>query len=418
MGFLVPILIILAIDFYAFQGIKTLLANAVQHPNYYYLSYWFISIVLPALFVYGMMEMRRNHQMPPFWVHLGNIWFVLLISKLVFILVLFGEDIYRFFEILYYKMVSIFSSTEAETTNSMASRRKFISQGALLLASIPFISLSYGLIRGRYQYKVHRQDLFFNDLPEQFEGFRIIQISDIHSGSFDDREGVLKGLDMIKSLKGDLIVFTGDLVNTFSYEFDPWLEDFKTLKAPFGQYSVLGNHDYGEYTQWESQEAKQENFEAIKKHHQNMDFKLLLDESVKIEKNGQTIRLMGVENWGVGFGKRGQLNKALVDVEPSEFKILMSHDPTHWEQEVKAHPMHIHLTLSGHTHGMQMGIEIPGFKWSPIQYRYPKWAGHYKESNRNLYINRGFGVLGFRGRVGIWPEITEITLRKGDSISS
>lgn len=414
MGFLIPLLIVLAIDFYTFQGLKTLISSSVQHVNYIYLSYWVISILLPALFIYGMMEMRRNHQMPAAWVTLGNIWFILLVTKLVFILVLFGEDIYRFFEAIYFKVSSYFSDEITVESPSMASRRKFVSQGALLLASIPFMSLTYGMIRGRYQYKIHKQTIYYKDLPEEFDGFRICQISDIHSGSFDDRDGVLKGLDMIKSLNADLIVFTGDLVNTFASEFDPWVADFKTLKAPYGQFSILGNHDYGEYTQWETEEAKQQNFEAVKAHHAKIDFKLLLDESVKIEKNGQSLRLLGVENWGVGFGKRGNLEKALHQVNASDFKILLSHDPTHWENEVKMHPQHIHLTLSGHTHGMQMGIEIPGFKWSPIQYRYPKWAGQYEEAGRNLYINRGFGVLGFRGRVGIWPEITEITLKKGE----
>lgn len=414
MGFLIPLLIVLAIDFYTFQGLKTLISSSVQHVNYIYLSYWVISIMLPALFIYGMMEMRRNHQMPAAWVTLGNIWFILLMTKLVFILVLFGEDIYRFFEAIYFKVSSYFSDEITVESPSMASRRKFVSQGALLLASIPFMSLTYGMIRGRYQYKIHKQTIYYKDLPEEFDGFRICQISDIHSGSFDDRDGVLKGLDMIKSLNADLIVFTGDLVNTFASEFDPWVADFKTLKAPYGQFSILGNHDYGEYTQWETEEAKQQNFEAVKAHHAKIDFKLLLDESVKIEKNGQSLRLLGVENWGVGFGKRGNLEKALHQVNALDFKILLSHDPTHWENEVKMHPQHIHLTLSGHTHGMQMGIEIPGFKWSPIQYRYPKWAGQYEEAGRNLYINRGFGVLGFRGRVGIWPEITEITLKKGE----
>lgn len=414
MGFLIPLLIVLAIDFYTFQGLKTLISSSVQHVNYIYLSYWVISIMLPALFIYGMMEMRRNHQMPAAWVTLGNIWFILLVTKLVFILVLFGEDIYRFFEAIYFKVSSYFSDEITVESPSMASRRKFVSQGALLLASIPFMSLTYGMIRGRYQYKIHKQTIYYKDLPEEFDGFRICQISDIHSGSFDDRDGVLKGLDMIKSLNADLIVFTGDLVNTFASEFDPWVADFKTLKAPYGQFSILGNHDYGEYTQWETEEAKQQNFEAVKAHHAKIDFKLLLDESVKIEKNGQSLRLLGVENWGVGFGKRGNLEKALHQVNALDFKILLSHDPTHWENEVKMHPQHIHLTLSGHTHGMQMGIEIPGFKWSPIQYRYPKWAGQYEEAGRNLYINRGFGVLGFRGRVGIWPEITEITLKKGE----
>jgi len=417
MGFVIPILLVLAIDFYAFQGLKTLLSTNFQQLNLVYLSYWLISIILPALFIYGMLEMRRNHQMPVIWVTLGNIWFILLMTKLVFILVLFGEDIYRFFEAIYLKLQNYFSNEISIESPTMASRRKFVSQGALVLASIPFMSLTYGMIRGRYQYKIHQQTLYYKDLPEAFDGFRICQISDIHSGSFEDRAGVLKGLEMIKALKSDLIVFTGDLVNTFSTEFDPWVADFKNLKAPYGQYSILGNHDYGEYTQWETEAAKQQNFEAIKAHHADMDFRLLLDESIKIEKNNQSIRLLGVENWGVGFGKRGNLEQALHQVDASEFKILLSHDPTHWENEVKTHPQNIHLTLSGHTHGMQMGIEIPGFKWSPIQYRYPKWAGLYSEAGRNLYINRGFGVLGFRGRVGIWPEITEITLKRGEEVS-
>ena len=252
MGFLIPLLIVLAIDFYTFQGLKTLISSSVQHVNYIYLSYWVISILLPALFIYGMMEMRRNHQMPAAWVTLGNIWFILLVTKLVFILVLFGEDIYRFFEAIYFKVSSYFSDEITVESPSMASRRKFVSQGALLLASIPFMSLTYGMIRGRYQYKIHKQTIYYKDLPEEFDGFRICQISDIHSGSFDDRDGVLKGLDMIKSLNADLIVFTGDLVNTFASEFDPWVADFKTLKAPYGQFSILGNHDYGEYTQWET----------------------------------------------------------------------------------------------------------------------------------------------------------------------
>ncbi|HEX5625756.1 MAG TPA: metallophosphoesterase, partial [Saprospiraceae bacterium] len=287
-----------------------------------------------------------------------------------------------------------------------------VMQGAFALAALPLISLTYGMIKGRYQYKIHKQQLFFKDLPEAFDGFTITQISDVHSGSFDDREGVLKGLEMIQSLNSDLIVFTGDLVNTYASEFDPWVADFASLKAPFGKYSILGNHDYGDYAKWANLEDKQKNFESLIDHHRNMGFRLMMDEAEHIEKDGATISLMGVENWGLGFGKRGKLHKALETVRPDAFKILLSHDPTHWENEVKSHDRHIHLTMSGHTHGMQMGIEIPGFKWSPIQYRYPKWAGVYQENDRYLYINRGFGVLGFRGRVGIWPEITQIELKR------
>ncbi len=411
---LLSLLFVFAIDYYAFQGVKMYFSPGMSDNNRLLISgiYWLLSAIIPVLFVLGIIEFRKQGQTPHIFVLLGNIWFILLLSKLVFVFVLFGEDIYRFFSGLYFKFFDSSSDSLVNNSGFLPSRRKFVSQGALLLAALPFLSLTYGMLRGRYQYKIHRQTLFFKDLPEAFDGFTISQISDVHAGSFDDREGVLKGLEMVKSLNSDLLVFTGDLVNTYAHEFDPWVNDFKSLKARYGKYSILGNHDYGEYAQYSSPQAKQHNFEDIKAQHAKMNFRLLLDESIEIEKEGQKLYVLGVENWGLGFGKRGNLNKALKNVQTEDFKILLSHDPTHWEQEVKSHPTNIHLTLSGHTHGMQMGIEIPGIKWSPIQYRYPKWAGIYEENSRYLYINRGFGVLGFRGRVGIWPEITQITLKK------
>lgn len=417
MGYLIGLLFVFAIDYYAFQGVKAYFTPGIPDISriIIYSGYWFISMVIPILFVFGIIEMKKYDHTPYIVVLLGNIWFILLLSKLVFVFVLFGEDIYRLVAGLFNKLFDKNSADAVVNSTFLPSRRRFVSQSALILAALPFLSLSYGMIRGRYQYKIHKQTLFFKDLPEAFEGFTITQLSDIHSGSFDNREGVLKGIEMAKSLNSDLVVFTGDLVNTFADEFDPWIDDFKSLNAPYGKYSVLGNHDYGEYTQWSSLEAKQKNFEEIKAHHGNMGFKLMLDEAVQIEKNGQSISLLGIENWGVGFGKRGNLAKALQQSKPDDFKILLSHDPSHWEYEVKNHDQKIHLTFSGHTHGMQMGIEIPGIKWSPIQYRYPKWAGIYEENNRYLYVNRGFGVLGFRGRVGIWPEITQIELRRGEA---
>jgi uncharacterized protein len=414
MGMLIALLFIFAIDYYAFQGVKMYFAPGISDTNRLLISgtYWLLSAIIPVLFILGFIELRKHDHTPYIMVLTGNVWFIILLTKLVFVLVLFGEDIFRFFSGVYFKFFDAGSETLAENSSFLPSRRKFVSQGALLLASLPFLSLTYGLVRGRYQYKIHRQTLFFKDLPEAFDGFTICQISDIHAGSFDNREGVLKGLELIKSLNSDLLVFTGDLVNTYANEFDPWVNDFKTLEAAYGKFSILGNHDYGEYARHQNAEEKNLNFENIKALHQQMEFKLLMDESVSIEKNGQSIKLLGVENWGVGFGRRGNLNKALFNVDNEDFKILLSHDPTHWEHEVKMHESNIHVTLSGHTHGMQMGIEIPGIKWSPIQYRYPKWAGLYEENKRYLYINRGFGVLGFRGRVGIWPEITQITLKR------
>lgn len=402
-----------SLDVYVYQGIKLLIASfSPVLTGAFGILYWIVSIILPVLFFYLMFQGRHNHTLSTFGVLLGNIWMILLITKVVFVSILFGEDIYRVIIGGYNKIVNHNISAFDSKTQFVPTRRKFISQLALGFAAIPLTSLIYGVLKGRYNYKIHRQDLFFSDLPEAFEGFTITQISDVHSGSFDDRDGVVKGLKIIHELKSDLIVFTGDLVNTFHHEFDPWIDDFKKLRAKYGQFSILGNHDYGEYAEWDSLAEKQDNFEKIKAHHQSIGFKLLEDESVKIEKDGEFIQLIGVHNWGKGFGEKGDLNRAIQDVDHSDFKVLLSHDPTHWENVVKNFNQRIQLTLSGHTHGMQMGVELPGFRWSPIQYRYPKWAGLYKENDRYLYINRGFGVLGFRGRAGIWPEVTQITLHK------
>jgi len=189
---------------------------------------------------------------------------------------------------------------------------------------------------------------------------------------------------------------------------------FSELTAPFGKFSILGNHDYGDYRSWESETAKADNLQRLKEIHKEIGFRLMLNESLKIEKSGEHITLIGVENWGKGrFQKYGDLDKAIADVEDQDFKILMSHDPSHWDAKTLQHPKHVHLTLAGHTHGMQFGIEIPGFKWSPIKYMYPQWAGIYNEKNKYLYVNRGFGFLAYPGRVGILPEITVITLEKG-----
>ncbi len=375
-------------------------------------TYWIVSLSLPVIFLSFIYIGRETHQVSKIGIVFGNFMLILLITKLVLVIILLSEDIVRLFQGLYNWSLKNYTSASTEQIGFIPSRRKFVSQIALGLAALPFGSLLYGIVAGRYNYKIHNLVLQFKDLPDAFDNFTITQISDIHSGSFDGRDGVIKGLDLIKGLNSDLLLFTGDLVNTFSQEFDPWIEDFKSLDAKFGKYSVLGNHDYGRYAEWKNPMDMEANFERIKAHHGAMGFKLLLDESVKIEKDGQYIQILGVENWGKGFGEVGDINKALQNVNTSDFKILLSHDPTHWEFVVKKHPSLVHLTLSGHTHGMQMGIEIPGFRWSPVQYRYPKWAGHYDEMGRNLYINRGFGVLGFRGRAGIWPEITQITLQK------
>ncbi len=410
--FAIIIGLLFILDFYVFQGVKVLFSGL--NPLIFQsisIVYWAVGLLLPLVFFYLMYQGRATHQLSSFGVLVGNLWMIFFITKLVFVVFLFGEDIVRIINGFYNKFSGQQSFSEENDLQFMYSRRKFVSQLALGVAAIPFGSLIYGIFAGRYNYKIHRQELSFKDLPEAFDGFTITQISDVHSGSFDDRDGVIKGLELIHQLNSDMIVFTGDLVNTFAHEFDPWINDFKKLRAKYGQFSILGNHDYGEYAEWATTQEQEDNFAKTKEHHNSIGFKLLLDDAIKIEKDGQYIQLVGVENWGKGFGERGNLRKALSNVSNSDFKVLLSHDPTHWEHQVKSFEQHVHLTLSGHTHGMQMGVELPGFRWSPVQYKYPKWAGIYEENNKYLYINRGFGVLGFRGRAGIWPEITQITLR-------
>ena len=332
---------------------------------------------------------------------------------MILTLVMFGEDFFRIIS-------GIFSHffRNSEKSSFLPDRRKFVSQIALGIAAVPFLSLLYGMTKGKYNFKVIKQTLFFPDLPESFDGTTITHISDIHSGSFDDPEKIKYAVELINEQNSDLILFTGDIVNTHATEMHPWIEIFKGIHNPeFGKYSVLGNHDYGEYINWPSQKDKLNNFEAIKDLHRQIDFKLLLNENVKLKKGFNEIAVVGVENWGHNFKKAGDLVKASTGLNKNDFKILMSHDPSHWEYEVKNHENYYHLTLSGHTHGLQFGIEIPGFfKWSPVQYVYKQWAGLYENLGRYVYVNRGFGFHAYPGRVGIWPEITVIELKKGEKI--
>ncbi|MEX2595141.1 MAG: metallophosphoesterase [Anditalea sp.] len=337
-----------------------------------------------------------------------NILLTVTITQLTVIFFLFGEDIFRGLT----GGVNFFTNNSPNGSRLIPGRRKFVSQLALLIAAFPFLSFVYGITRGKYNFKVIKETLYFEDLPEAFDGFTITQISDVHAGSFKDYQAVQRGIDLAKAQKSDLFVFTGDLVNRTADEIEPLLAQFKEIKALYGQYSILGNHDYGDYIHWPTAEDKTKNFNALKAQHNSLDYRLLLDEHVTIEKDGEKIQLLGVENWGVGFKSKGDLEKALIGVNEKDFKILLSHDPSHWEEVVKHHPSNIHLTLSGHTHGMQMGIETPVIRWSPAKYRYPNWAGLAEQAGRFLYVNRGFGFHAFAGRVGIWPEITVIKLKK------
>jgi predicted MPP superfamily phosphohydrolase len=331
------------------------------------------------------------------------------VFKLVLIVFFLLEDITRFLTIIYLGLKKIFTKNAVKV--AIPGRRKFIRQTGLTIAAIPFVSMLYGITKGKYNFQINKVKLEFKNLPKSFDGFKIVQISDIHSGSFDSREAIIKGIDLVNQQDADVILFTGDLVNNDSKEIIPFLSDFKKLKSKNGVFSVLGNHDYGDYKKWDSEEAKMYNMELLYDYQNRMNFKLLNNTNRIITKNGESIGIVGVENWGnPPFPQRGDLDEAIKGLDNIPFKVLMSHDPTHWTKKVLPHKSHFDLTLSGHTHGMQFGIEIPGFKWSPIEYIYPEWADLYQRSGEFLYVNRGFGFLGFPGRAGIMPEITVIEL--------
>ena len=399
---IILIIVIVLVEIYTFQAFKTISKNKLVRFSFLAVSLVVYLYSFIVIFSYD----RSNGQTPEFQMAMG-VLLTFSIPKLVVILVLFGEDMYRGV----FKLISAIASGE---TKPLAGRRNFISQIALGLAAIPFASFIYGIVQGKYNYKVLKYQLTFKDLPAAFDGFTITQISDIHSGSFTNKEKIKYGVDLINQQKSDIMLFTGDIVNNKADEMDNWMDVFDKLEAKEGKYSILGNHDYGDYMDWDNPQDKKDNFLKVKDIHQKIGFDLLLDEHRYLEKNGQKIALLGVENWGKGFNQAGDLQRAAAGVRQEDFKILMSHDPSHWEEKVKKDPFNYQLTLSGHTHGLQMGIEIPGwFKWSPSKYVYKQWAGLYEEAGRFINVNRGFGYHAFPGRVGIWPEITVIELKKG-----
>ena len=404
---LVFLLVFAIIETYAFQAFKTLVKNKT-----FLWAYAVLSLVLLLYIIYGFTQFDRSVGQTPSSLRTMGLMLLVYVPKILITLILLGEDVFR----ILIGVVNHFVDYNNETT-FLPSRRKFVCQVGLGLAAIPFLSLIYGIFEGKYNFKVIKQAIFFPDLPDAFDGFTITQISDVHSGSFDNPDKIEYAIDLINQQKTDLILFTGDIVNTHAKEMHPWITTFNKIENhPFGKYAVLGNHDYGEYVTWKTKEEKAKNFEAIKELYGQIGFNLLLNEHTFIEKEGQKIALVGVENWGHNFKQAGDLDKAGAGLTKNDFKILMSHDPSHWEHVVKSDPNHYHLTLSGHTHGMQFGIEIPGyFKWSLAQYVYKQWAGLYENLGRYVYVNRGFGFHAYPGRVGIMPEITVIQLKKGDN---
>ena len=404
MRWIISILFFLIFQWYSYQAIKTFTSN-----RWLLFAYFLFVIMVVGNLLFYTVVLERSTSNEPRLMYAIGFFISLFVFQILVTILLLGEDIFRIPQGIY-----AYFSKMPDQVQFLPQRRKLISQIAIGLAAIPFASLLYGMFRGKYNFKVLSYKLEYDDLPEAFEGFKIAQISDIHSGSFDNPKKVQYGVDLVNAQDADVVFFTGDLVNNRAEEILPWIQTFKKINAKHGVYSILGNHDYGDYSPWESPEAKKNNMEDLKKAQKKMGWDLLLNESRFIEKQGQRIAILGVENWGSGgFKKAGDLNKALSNVAAEDFKILMSHDPSHWEAEVIPHPFNIHLTLSGHTHGMQFGIEIPGWiKWSPIKWRYKQWAGIYEKLNQRLNVNRGFGYLAYPGRVGIWPEVTVITLNR------
>lgn len=402
---LIPLLLISLLEFYSFQAVKTVIKSKWVLGIYLLLS---LSVIVYITYFF-LTHDRGSGQNKQSLFTVG-LFLITFLPKIFITVILLGEDIYR----LLAGCLNYFIGNN-NSDYFFPQRRKFVSQIALSIAAIPFGSLLYGMTIGKYNFKVRKKTLYFSDLPDSFDGTTITQISDIHSGSFDDKEKIEYAIDLINEQQSDLVLFTGDIVNTHAKEMEPWIDTFKKIHNPkLGKYSVLGNHDYGEYFDWDSNEAKQQNFDAIKDLHRQINFDLLLNRNVTITKGNDSIKLVGVENWGRHFKKAGDLKMASKGLKKEDFKILMSHDPSHWDAEVQHHEDHYHLTLSGHTHGFQFGIEIPGWiKWSPVQYVYKQWAGLYENAGKYIYVNRGFGFHAYPGRVGIMPEITVIELKKG-----
>ena len=403
--------VFLLIDYYAFQAIKTLTANQSsgfqKAVKIIYFSISYLVVLAIIIYNFGNPDGIAKHARTA----LMSFVFINVLAKLFLGIFVFFDDIQRLVRWTVMKL----SNPSPETSDEGISRSKFLATTGLVVAAAPIVSLSWGIISGAHDYRVRRIKLPVKDLPKGLEGLRIGQLSDIHSGSFWNKTAVKGGVQMLADEKVDLAFFTGDLVNNKATEMQEWGSVFAKVNAPLGVYSVFGNHDYGDYVQWESQAKKQKNLADLATIHKNMGWNLLMNEHKIIEVDGEKLGVIGVENWGAKarFPKYGKLDVAMENIPETSVNLLLSHDPSHWQAEVLPKYNNIDLTLSGHTHGMQFGVEIPGFKWSPVQYVYDEWAGLYTSNQQYLYVNRGFGYIGYPGRVGILPEISVITLERG-----
>lgn len=408
MTFLLFAVLFLLIDYYVFQAILTVSngwspawRSAIRN------GFW-----IPTVLSLGVMGWWLFGNPYKFSVYARTFVFILYLSKFFSVLVLFVDDLHRGV-----KWLANFFYSGAGTESlpgPSISRSEFLAKTALVAASIPFGTMAYGILSGAHDYRVRRKTIYLPHLPKEFDGIKIGQLSDIHSGSFFNKTAVKGGVEMMLAEKPDMIFFTGDLVNNESSEVKDYINVFDKLKAPMGVYSVTGNHDYGDYVSWSTTDAKRRNFKDLIEAHRLMGFNLLMNEHRFLETNGEKIAILGIENWGGGrFAKYGRLDKAYAGTEEAPVKLLLSHDPSHWDAQVRPHYPDIDLAFAGHTHGFQFGVEIGNIKWSPSQYAYKQWAGLYQEGSQHLYVNRGFGYLGYPGRIGMPPELTILELKRG-----
>jgi uncharacterized protein len=412
LGVIIFLGVMLSLDLYFFQAVKNVSQNlSPKAKTIVYGIYWSITILAVIgflLFVYT----EQTYLGRKVRTYLFSIIIGLFLAKMVALVFFLVDDLRRGIQWLAGKL--FFSNTDVDSMNTEngISRSVFLSWLGIAAGTTLFGSLLYGF-SNQYKYQIRRVKLAFDNLPASFKGLRIVHISDVHSGSFMDKKAVQHGIDLILQENADLILFTGDLVNDKATEMKDYMDVFNQLKAPMGVFSTLGNHDYGDYVQWPIEGvSKEQNLINLQKVHADLGWRLLMNEHVALEKNGEQIALLGIENWGAKarFPKYGKMDLAYAGTEKYPFKILLSHDPSHWDAQVKTTYPDVDLMLSGHTHGMQFGIDIPGFKWSPVQYVYKQWSGLYEDAKQKLYVNRGFGFIGYPGRVGVLPEITVIEL--------
>ncbi len=410
MTFLILALLILLIDYYLFQAVLTVSKNwSPVWKNSIRIGFWSITVLSLATLVWmnfgepdGFGPHVRN------WLRTALIGIYL--SKFFGIIIVFIDDLHRGVRWI----VSLFTKDSgAASSENAITRSEFLAKTALVATAVPFTAIAFGIISGAHDYRVRRKTVYLPNLPKSFDGMKIGQLSDIHSGSFFNKTAVKGGVEEFLKEKPDVIFFTGDLVNNEASEVKDYLNIFDKLKAPLGVYSITGNHDYGDYTSWSSVAEKQQNFRHLIDAHKHMGFDILMNEHRYLEQGGEKIAIIGIENWGVGrWSKYGKLDQAYAGIEDASVKLLLSHDPSHWDAQVRQNYKDIDMTFAGHTHGFQFGVEIGDFKWSPVQYVYKQWAGLYQEGNQYLYVNRGFGYIGYPGRIGIPPELTLIELKR------